>query len=124
VSPTATPQALIISPTRELTIQIYNLAKKLTKGSMVKPAVLYYYKHNQADELGEGCNILDATLGRLLEYVDKDLVSLSNIKVMVLDEADLLLHRRNWPKIDRCVENMPRKRSVNWCHYYLLIFWF
>lgn len=62
------PQALILSPTRELALQIFNECKKFSHGSIIKSAILYggvVTKH-QVDIMNKGCNILVATPGRLL----------------------------------------------------------
>ena len=90
---TVSPEALIIVPTRELVMQVYEEARKLTRGSVVKPAVLYggTNPYHQARDLGNGCNILVATVGRLLDFVSKGIVSIRKIKLLVLDEADKLL---------------------------------
>ena len=109
----ASPTALVIAPTRELVIQVFNEAKKLSKGSMVKPAVLYggTNPHYQAKDLAAGCNIMVATLGRLLDFVDRGIVSLREVKVLVLDEADKLMDMGSLPDIEKCVEAMPEKRK-------------
>ena len=109
----SSPTALVIAPTRELVIQVFNEAKKLSKCSMVKPAVLYggTNPHYQAKDLAEGCNILVATLGRLLDFVDRGIVSLRKVKVLVLDEADKLLDMGSCPEIEKCVDAMPEKRK-------------
>lgn len=62
------PQALILSPTRELAIQIFQECKKFSHGSIIKSAILYGGVNTrfQVDNLNRGCNILIATPGRLL----------------------------------------------------------
>merc|ERR1719186_2429400 len=70
---------------------------------MVKPVVAYGGTSTgyQARKLAEGCNILVATPGRLLDYVEKGKVSFSNLQFLVLDEADRM----------RDMGNMPEKRT-------------
>jgi len=65
----------------------------------------------QASQLQRGCNILVATPGRLLDFVEKGRVSLSNCKFLVLDEADRMLDMGFMPEIQKMVEdpNMPKK---------------
>ena len=74
-------------------IQIYNEARKFAQGSMVKPVVAYGGTSTgyQARKLAEGCNILVATPGRRLDYVDKGKVSFSSLQFLVLVEADRML---------------------------------
>merc|ERR1711972_917643 len=93
--------------------QIHNEARKFAQGSMMKSVVAYggtsvFY---QASQLQRGCNILVATPGRLLDFVEKGRVSLSNCKFLVLDEADRMLDMGFMPEIQKMVEdpNMPKK---------------
>jgi len=110
---TASPQALVITPTRELALQIYNEARKFAQGSMIKPVVAYGGTSTgyQARKLQEGCNILVATPGRLLDNVEKGRVSFKNLEFLVLDEADRMLDMGFMPEIQKCTEdpNMPEK---------------
>lgn len=67
------PQALCISPTRELTTQIYNEARKFSFETMLRPAVAYggVSVAHQLRQIERGCNLLVATPGRLLDFVDR-----------------------------------------------------
>jgi probable ATP-dependent RNA helicase DDX4 len=87
------PQALILSPTRELALQIYNECKKFSYESILKSAILYGGVDTgyQMRQLSRGCNILVATPGRLLDVLEKGKVSLEKVKYFVLDEADRML---------------------------------
>lgn len=73
------PQVLIISPTRELTLQIYGEARKFTHGSMYKPVVIYGGTSvgHQLAQLERGCNILVGTPGRLIDFLKREKVSQS-----------------------------------------------
>ena len=71
------PQALIISPTRELALQIYNEARKFSHSTMLVPAVAYggvSVQHQLRQLQNKGCNLLVATPGRLADFVEKDRV--------------------------------------------------
>ena len=107
------PQCVIITPTRELAIQIHNEARKFAQGSMIKSVVAYGGTSvgYQASQLQRGCNILVATPGRLLDFVEKGRVSFANCKFLVLDEADRMLDMGFMPEIQKMVEdpNMPKK---------------
>merc|ERR1712142_814586 len=76
------------SPTRELALQIYNEGRKFAQGSMIKCVVAYGGTSTgyQARKLQEGCNILVATPGRLLDYVEKGKISFKSLHYFVLDE--------------------------------------
>lgn len=84
------PRALILAPTRELAIQIFDDAKKLGKYCDLKLAVAYggtdYEK--QRNTINEGTDILIGTPGRLIDYFKQGVFNLKQIECLVLDEAD------------------------------------
>ncbi|CAL9737291.1 ATP-dependent RNA helicase Ded1p [Monosporozyma servazzii] len=89
----AYPTAVIMAPTRELATQIFDEAKKFCYRSWVKPCVVYGGAPigNQIREMDRGCDLLVATPGRLSDLIDRGKISLSNVKYLVLDEADRML---------------------------------
>lgn len=91
----AEPLVVIICPTRELAIQIFNEARKLCYRSMLRPGVVYGggpFTH-QLRQIGKGCDILCATPGRLIHFMERpDLLTMRRVKYMVIDEADEMLH--------------------------------
>ncbi|KAJ9592681.1 hypothetical protein L9F63_015653 [Diploptera punctata] len=97
------PQAIIVSPTRELTLQIHNEARKFSHGSPIKTVVTYggAALHHQAKQVLKGCHILVATPGRLLDFVDKGRITFSSLRFLVLDEADRMLDMGFMPDIER-----------------------
>ncbi|MEO6798361.1 MAG: DEAD/DEAH box helicase [Rhodanobacter sp.] len=84
------PRALIIAPTRELAIQIDKDARSIGQHTGLKTALIYggvdYDKQRQ--QLKDGCDIIIATPGRLLDYHKQGVFSLNSVEVMVIDEAD------------------------------------
>ncbi|KAI7871807.1 P-loop containing nucleoside triphosphate hydrolase protein [Spinellus fusiger] len=105
------PGALILSPTRELTSQIYDEAKKFAYRSYVRPCVVYGGTdiNAQIRQLSRGCDVLVATPGRLVDLIERKRISLSRIRYLVLDEADRMLDMGFEPQIRRIVdgEDMP-----------------
>jgi len=87
------PEAVIVTPTRELARQIHRQAKKFAQGSVLRAVVAYGETSviHQIEEIRKGCNILVATPGRLLHFAEGNVVSFSGVKVLVLDEADRML---------------------------------
>lgn len=87
------PRALVISPTRELTIQIFDEARKFSKDSVLKCHVVYggTSTGHQMRQIFQGVDILVATPGRLLDLVGKGKVTFNSIEFVVLDEADRML---------------------------------
>lgn len=89
----AFPIALVLSPTRELTAQIYQEARKFAYTSRVRPCVVYggASPSEQAAELSRGCHVLVATPGRLEDLLKQGRISLQYCRYVVLDEADRML---------------------------------
>lgn len=79
----AEPLVLIVAPTRELATQIFDEARRLCYRSMLRPCVVYGGApfRDQRDELQRGCDILIATPGRLLDFMDRPhMLSLHRVK--------------------------------------------
>jgi ATP-dependent RNA helicase RhlB len=84
------PRALIMAPTRELAIQIHRDAKEMAKSTGLRLGVVYGGEgyESQRLELEAGVDILIGTCGRLLDYMKQGVYNISNLEVIVLDEAD------------------------------------
>ncbi|TAM59742.1 MAG: DEAD/DEAH box helicase [Rhodanobacter sp.] len=84
------PRALVIAPTRELAIQIEKDARAIGARTGLRIALIYggvdYDKQRQ--QLKDGCDIIIATPGRLLDYHKQGVFSFNSVEVMVIDEAD------------------------------------
>ncbi len=84
------PRALVIAPTRELAIQIDKDARAIGLHTELRTALIYggvdYDKQRQ--QLRDGCDIVIATPGRMLDYYKQHVFGLDNVEVMVIDEAD------------------------------------
>lgn len=107
------PQCFIISPTRELAIQIFNEARKFALGSYLKIQVVYggtAVKH-QGNNIARGSHIIVCTPGRLLDFVEKEMLSFEDVRFMVLDEADRMLDMGFMPAVEK-VMNHPTMASV------------
>ena len=85
------PRALIVAPTRELAIQVDAVFKSLD--SHLRSALLYggVGYHTQTQALKRGADVVIGTPGRILDMVERRLVSLSRVEYLVLDEADEML---------------------------------
>ncbi|XP_024398260.1 DEAD-box ATP-dependent RNA helicase 37 [Physcomitrium patens] len=104
----ALPLALILSPTRELSCQISDEAKKFAYQTGIRVVVAYGGApvHNQLREMERGVDILVATPGRLSDLLERARVSLSMVRYLALDEADRMLDMGFEPQIRRIVEQM------------------
>jgi len=109
--PNGTPRALILAPTRELVIQIIKDTHVLTRYLHLKTAQAFggtdYRK--QQSQLAEIIDILVATPGRLLDFQKQNLIDLSKVEVLVLDEADRMLDMGFLPDVRQIVRATPYK---------------
>lgn len=108
---TCYPLALILSPTRELSCQIHAEARKFSHETGLRVAVVYggAPMRHQLKEIERGVDILVATPGRLEDMLERERISLSQVRYLALDEADRMLDMGFEPQIRRIVEqkDMP-----------------
>jgi len=91
----AEPLVVIICPARELAIQIFNEARKFCYRTMLRPCVVYGGgpMKDQVAQLGKGCDVLVATPGRLIDFIQRpDVLTFRRLRYMIIDEADEMLH--------------------------------
>ena len=107
-------QALILTPTRELALQITEEANKLSKGKEVNILSLYGGKDvsSQLKKLKGNIHIIVATPGRLLDHIDRKTVNLSKLKTFVLDEADQMLLMGFKNEVEKIMKVLPKKRQT------------
>uniref|UniRef100_A0A8B9LCQ1 RNA helicase n=1 Tax=Astyanax mexicanus TaxID=7994 RepID=A0A8B9LCQ1_ASTMX len=107
------PISLVLAPTRELALQIYDEARKFAYRSRVRPCVVYGGADigQQIRDLERGCHLLVATPGRLVDMMERGKIGLDYCNYLVLDEADRMLDMGFEPQIRRIVEQdtMPPK---------------
>uniref|UniRef100_A0A8C9W3F6 RNA helicase n=1 Tax=Scleropages formosus TaxID=113540 RepID=A0A8C9W3F6_SCLFO len=107
------PISLVLAPTRELALQIYDEARKFAYRSRVRPCVVYGGADigQQIRDLEKGCHLLVATPGRLVDMMERGKIGLDCCNYLVLDEADRMLDMGFEPQIRRIVEQdtMPPK---------------
>lgn len=90
----AEPLVVIVVPTRELAVQIFNEARKFCYRTMLRPCVVYGGGafQDQAQQLQKGCDILVASPGRLVAFMNEPrILTLRRVRYMVIDEADEML---------------------------------
>ncbi|KAL9658081.1 hypothetical protein ABK040_012995 [Willaertia magna] len=109
----ANPRLLVLAPTRELCQQIYDEARKFTYRTNLKSVVVFggASRDQQQRQLNYGCDLLFATPGRLKDFCDSGVITFSDIKYLVLDEADRMLDMGFEPQIRNIVSerDMPQK---------------
>ena len=106
-------KSLIVTPTRELTVQIGESFSTYGKHTGLKNIVVFggVSQKYQTDKLRRGADILIATPGRLLDLMNQKYISLNNIKLFVLDEADRMLDMGFINDVKKIIEKLPEKRQ-------------
>jgi len=108
----AAPKVVIMAPTRELCSQIHLEARKLSFGSKIRASEVYggVPAMPQLKELAIGSDVVTATPGRLTDFINRGVMSMSCVGYLVLDEADRMLDMGFEPQIREVVEkhDMPR----------------
>ena len=107
-------QALIITPTRELALQITEEANQLAKGKAINVLAAYGGRNigSQLNKLKGTIHLIIATPGRLIDHIERGTIDLNKIKTVVIDEADqmLLMGFRN--EVDQILRATPRNRQT------------
>ncbi|MBV6273047.1 DEAD/DEAH box helicase [Alcaligenaceae bacterium CGII-47] len=106
-------RALILTPTRELADQVYESVALYSSKVPLRAAVVFggVDIRPQRDALRQGCEILIATPGRLLDHVEQKNVNLGQVSLLVLDEADRMLDMGFLPDLDRIMRLLPAGRQ-------------
>lgn len=109
-----TPQALVVAPTRELAVQIYDTVVQISKNLNIKVALVYggVSIENQIDSLKKGVQIVIGTPGRIRDHLQRRTLNLKNIKTLVLDEADIMLDMGFKEEIDDILNSVPKDREI------------
>lgn len=109
-----TVNALILTPTRELAIQVGESFSSYGKNIGLKNIVIFggVPQKPQTDALKRGVDILIATPGRLLDLMGQGYINLKNIKVFVLDEADRMLDMGFFPDVKKIISQLPKERQT------------
>ncbi len=106
--------AIIMSPTRELAIQINETFMKLAQGTGLRAAVVVggMSENVQLQAIKKGAQVLIATPGRLQDFMKRRLVKCSSVRFLILDEADRMLDMGFLPTIEFVMEAIPAGRQT------------
>jgi ATP-dependent RNA helicase RhlE len=107
-------QTLILTPTRELAIQIGESIKAYGRYLPLKYHVIFggVPQNSQVQAIRSGVDIIVATPGRLLDLMQQRIISLANIKYFVLDEADRMLDMGFVQDVKRIITHLPEKKQT------------
>ena len=106
-------RALILTPTRELAIQIEESFNAYGRHTGLKSVVVFggVSQHPQTQALRNGIDILVATPGRLLDLIDQKFIHLQHIEFFILDEADRMLDMGFVHDVKKIIARLPQKRQ-------------
>ena len=107
-------KALILTPTRELAIQIEESFKSYGANLPLRTKVIFggVKQGSQEQAIKRGVDILVATPGRLLDFISQGIVKLNNLEIFVLDEADRMLDMGFVHDVKRIIKYLPQKRQT------------
>ena len=107
-------RALIIAPTRELAEQIHQSVRSLGKETRLHSVTVYggVSFNLQADKLKRGTEIVIACPGRLLDHINQRTIKLTDLEMLVLDEADRMFDMGFLPDIRKIMKYVPAKRQT------------
>src|SRR5579862_6707754 len=107
-------QAVILSPTRELALQIHETFAQMAAGSSLRAAVVIggVNERTQLQAIRKGAQVLIATPGRLYDFLSRGLIELGKVRILVLDEADRMLDMGFLPTIKRIMAALPTERQT------------
>merc|ERR1711988_1645202 len=111
------PIVLILAPTRELAVQIQEEANRFGKSSKIKNTCCYggVPKAEQSRDLSEGVEIVIATPGRLIDFLESDRTNLKRVTYLVLDEADRMLDMGFEPQVRKIASQCrPDRQTLMW----------
>jgi ATP-dependent RNA helicase RhlE len=105
--------ALILSPTRELAIQIAETFEKLAGGTGIRAAIVVggLSEQTQLNAIRRGARMVIATPGRLEDFLNRRLIKLGAVETLVLDEADRMLDMGFLPAIEKILTALPANRQ-------------
>jgi len=108
------PQALVVCPTRELAIQVADEAERFGRHLGVRTVLAYggTSSGEQKRRLGEGCDLVVGTPGRLLDFLSSAWLTVRRVRFVVLDEADRMLDMGFINDVDAILRKTPMSRQT------------
>jgi ATP-dependent RNA helicase RhlE len=107
-------RAIVLSPTRELAMQINDTFVKMAAGTGIRASIAVggLSENSQLRSIRNGSQVLIATPGRLSDFMGRNLVDLRNVRILVLDEADRMLDMGFLPTVKKIIAATPSDRQM------------
>jgi superfamily II DNA/RNA helicase len=108
------PQALILTPTRELADQVKEDIKHIGRFKRIKAAAVYGKQPfiRQKEELNQKCHVVVGTPGRVWDHIQRGTLDLERLKYLVIDEADEMLNMGFIEQVGAIIEELPEDRTT------------
>jgi ATP-dependent RNA helicase RhlE len=108
------PRVLVLTPTRELAAQVHDSFKQYGAHTPLRTTTIFggVGMQPQVDALRRGLDVLIATPGRLIDHLGQRTANLSEVEVLVLDEADRMLDMGFMPALKRVLQHLPKQRQT------------
>lgn len=108
------PQALVLTPTRELALQIKEDFFNIGRFKRIKVLAVYGKApfYNQERELKQKTHIVVGTPGRIIDHIEKGTLDTSGIKYLIIDEADEMFNMGFIEQIETIIESLPKERTT------------
>ncbi len=127
------PQALILTPTRELAVQVCEDITNIGRFKRIKALPVYGKEpfSKQRDDLKQKTHVVVGTPGRVMDHIDRETLDLSEVKYLIIDEADEMLNIGLIKKVEAIIKQLPEDRVTmvfsatlpkdveNLCHKYM-----
>jgi len=106
------PQGLILTPTRELAVQVDSDLKQMAKHLQHKTTAIYgqHSMNVEIQALREGVSVVTGTPGRVYDHIRQGNLKTNNLRFLVLDEADRMLDMGFLDQVERIIKTVPRER--------------
>lgn len=106
------PQVLILTPTRELAVQVREDITNIGRFKRIKATAVYGKEpfSKQRDELKQKTHVVVGTPGRVMDHIERDTLALDQIQYLIIDEADEMLNRGFIADVEAIIKKLPTKR--------------
>ena len=108
------PQALILTPTRELAVQVREDITNIGRYKRIKAMAVYGKEpfSKQKDELKQKTHVVVGTPGRVIDHIDRDTLDLSQVNFLIIDEADEMLNMGFIDEVESIIKELPSVRTT------------
>lgn len=106
------PQVLVLTPTRELAVQVRDDITNIGRFKRIKSVAVYGKEPiaRQKEELKQKTHVVVGTPGRVIDHIDRETLHLDEVKYLVIDEADEMLHMGFIEKVEAIIKELPKNR--------------